>query len=279
MDKIIIITLNWNGKDKISKLKQSLLPALSNLEYEWFIKDNGSIDGSVEEIRNWNDIKVNLIPYPNNNQNYSQGMNFLFKEASPKDNNIIITLNNDIIINDPKSIKNMLRILQEDKEVGLVGAKLNYTNTNKIQHCGVLFHKSNGLPYHYRAGVEEKERDRMNRCFPAVTGAVSALRADTFANCFDNKSGLKGFNEKYFFAFEDIDFNLRINHHLKKKIVNCGETNIFHEESASLKKNPVHKLFFNQNCKLFIEAWHKEINVLLEDKYNNPKYAVYRGKE
>jgi len=279
MKKLHILTLSWQGKDKLQKLKPSLLPALEGLDWTWHIRDNGSSDGSVEEIRNWNHPNINLIAYPNNKNSYSSGMNELFKEASPTADDFILTLNNDIIINDPNSLKNMINILDKDKEVGIVGAKLNYTNTQKIQHCGVLFSKMNGLPFHYRAGVVETEYDRINRYYPIITGAVALLPANIFAECYTNPSGNKGFCEDYFFAFEDCDMCLRISNHLKKKVVYCGETNIFHEESASLKKNPVHKMFWMKNCQTFVNFWNKYVDISLIDKYKNDDYyAVYRGK-
>lgn len=272
-----IFTLNWQGKDKISKLKTSIIPALSDIDYTWHIKDNNSTDGSVEEIKNWNDININLIEYPNNQQSYSQGMNLLFKEASPKSDDIVLTLNNDVVFNNTNSIKNMLKILLEDDNIGVLGAKLNYTNTDKLQHCGVLFH-NNGLPFHYRGGLSESHRDRRDRYYPAVTGAVSMLKADVFANCYKNKSGNVGFNENYFWAFEDIDMCMRAQYHLKKQNLYCGNTNIFHEESGSLKKNPVNKMFVNNNIKQFMENWHKEIDILLTKKYEDENYALYKGK-
>lgn len=277
--KVHIFTLTWQGKDKIQKLKTSLLPAVENLDWIWHIKENGSTDGSVEEIKNWNHPNVNLIAYPDNKNNYSQGMNFLFKEANAQDNDLVLTLNNDVIIKDTQSLHNMVNLIAHDPGIGVVGAKLNYTNTNKIQHCGVLFHKYNKLPFHFRGGVEEAPRDKTNRYYPAVTGAVSLVRADVFANCYTNKSGNKGFNEDYHFAFEDVDFCLRIERHLKKKNVYCGETEIFHEESASLKKNPINKMFMFQNSKIFLEQWSKSIDISLTSRYENPDYAIYRKKE
>jgi hypothetical protein len=271
-----ILTLNWNGADKLATLQKSLLPALDGLDYTWYIRDNGSIDNSVKLIESWANDKIVLIKYPNNQKNYAQGMNFLFKEATPNDDDLILTLNNDVILQDTTSIKNMIKLLQEDKNIGIVGAKLNYTNTNNIQHCGVLFHKRNGLPYHYRAGVAEAERDCANRYYPVVTGAVSMLPAQIFANCYENPSGMRGFKEEFFFAFEDVDMCMRISKYLNKKVVYCGQTNIFHEESASLKKNPVHKMFLNNNCKLFLDAWYKDIDVLLSQKYEDANYNLYK---
>ena len=47
MNKLHILTLTWNACDKLTKLKESLLPALSNIDYTWLIKDNASIDNTV----------------------------------------------------------------------------------------------------------------------------------------------------------------------------------------------------------------------------------------
>lgn len=274
-----IFTLTWNGKEKLQKLYPSLMPALEDINYVWHIKENGSKDGSIEEIESWNNAKVNLIKYPHNRDNYSFGMNYLFKQADIKKDDLILTLNNDVIIKDSASIKNMINIILNDDEVGIVGAKLNYTNTDKLQHCGVLFHPSNGLPYHYRAGVNETDRDKKNRYYPVVTGAVALLKADVFANCcVDNKSGQVGFCEKYIFAFEDVDMCMRIVHNLGKKVVYCGQTEIFHEESASLKKNPINKLFFKNNCQTFIDFWNSKIDIKLVEQYTDPKFNTYGTK-
>lgn len=276
---LYIMTLHWNKRQVLNDLKSSLFNNLDSIDFRWLIRDNNSTDDSINIINSWEDSRVNLIRFSHNKDSFSRGMNFLFKEANPKDDDMILLLNNDIIFNNNTSIRNMIKILQNDSEVGLVGAKLNYLdNPSKLQHCGVLFNSYNGLPFHYRSGVNEAERDRVNRYYPAITGAVALCSGKIYRNCFNNSSGYVGLNEKYFFGFEDIDFCLRIIHHLKKRIVYCGETNILHEESASLKKNPVHKMFFTQNCKIFMEAWYNYINVNLSDKYENPTYAKYIGK-
>lgn len=274
---LYLLTLNWQGKNKLIRLKNSLLPALENVDFKWLIKDNASTDGSIEEIKSWNNQNIIPISYPHNRDSYAQGMNFLFKEAASKSNDLILTLNNDIQFNDRTSLKNMINIIEKDPSVGQVGAKLNYFDTDKIQHAGVLCSMSSrGLPYHFRLNQKEEDRDRQNRIFPAVTGAVALMKSDVFENCFTNKSGNKGFCEDYIWAFEDIDMSFRIKYLLGKKIVNCGQTNIYHEESGSLKVNPVNKLFMNHNIKTFITHWHKHIDVKEAEKYQDPKYNLYK---
>jgi O-antigen biosynthesis protein len=270
---LFLFTLTWNHKDRLTKLKHSLLPALDGLNWTWVIKDNNSNDNTYEEASKWgNEIKV--IKYKDNLQNFSQGMNYIFNVASPADNDMILLLNNDIVINDTKSIKNMIALLKDD--VGVVGARLLYTRTNKIQHAGVIF-PHHGLPLNYRRGETNDMDAEKNRYFQAITGAVMLMKADTYRNiCTNNKSGLRGADEGYFWSFDDIDACLSIINNQKKKIVYCGETNIYHEESSSLNKNPVNKLFMDHNVKLFLNKWKGKYSNDLEKYANNSKFNLVK---
>lgn len=271
-----IITLNWQGKEKLERLYPSLLNNIKNLNVpvRWHIKDNASTDGSIELIESWKDDNVVLHKYPHNNDNYSKGMNFLIKESGAKDNDYVMTLNNDITFNDSTSIAKMIQ-LQQKTGAGAVGAKLNYTNTTKIQHAGVLFSDMR-LPFHYRLNEQESKQDRRNRYFPVVTGAITLFPGSVIMNVYDkNTSGIKGFNENYHWAFDDVDCCMRITFNLKNPVVYCGETSISHDESASLKKNPINKLFFQKNADLFKRDWTKVINTGLVKEYQkNPNFNV-----
>ena len=266
-----VFILNWNGSDKLSKLYPSLIKSLKNIDYSILIKDNGSVDTSIDLIKSWNNSNVKLFEIGHNRDNYSEGMNYLFDKSEANDNDYILMLNNDIIFNDTKSIHNMLKLIKNDQSVGLVGAKLNYTNSNKIQHCGVLFHPINGLPFHYRAGMEEENIDCEDRIFPIITGAVCITKASTYKKL--------RMPEQMKWCFDDCYFSMQITHDLGLKVVCCGSTNISHEESASLKKNPVNKLYISQNIINFNNKWRDKVDISLIEKYSNPKYNIYKGKK
>lgn len=270
-----ILTLTWNACDKLNALKNSLLPALSNIDYQWLIKDNASKDDTVKVASDWGD-KIKVFPYKDNLQNFSAGMNYLFREAAPADNDYVMLLNNDVIFNDTESIRNMLDILNKDNKVGAVGARLLYTNTDKLQHAGVVFHNSIQTPTHFRLNETADKNSEKNREFQAVTAAVLITRAGLFKNvCTTNKSGAVGMDENYHWAFDDVDLCLSIKYNMEKKIVYCGKTNIFHEESASLKKNPTNKLFMTHNVNYLKNKWLKRYS-LDQDIYNkDSKYNLY----
>jgi len=268
-----ILTLTWNQSNKLSRLHESLMPALEGLDYNWFVKDNASTDNTYDVASTWGD-KVNVTKYKDNAQNFAEGMNFLFNLAAPKDNDLVLLLNNDVIFDDTTSIKKMIAALKDD--IGVVGAKLLYTGTNKLQHAGVVFNSFN-LPIHLRRGELDDVHATKNRLFQAVTGAVMLCRAcDYRAVCNTNASGIKGLCEKLVWCFDDIDACLAISNNTNKKILYCGDTKIFHDESASLKDNPVNKLYLKHNVSFFLTKWRGKYVTDLDRYMLDQKFNLYK---
>lgn len=274
---LYLFTLNWNGADKLSKLKESIMPGLEGLDYTWLIKDNASKDESVQLIKNWGDDNIRCIEYKNNQQNFSMGMNFLFSEAAPADNDLVLLLNNDVIFNDKVSLKNMMNIINNDPHVGAVGGRLCYTNSNTLQHAGVVFDSTLKTPTHFRLGEQTDSFSEKNRLFQVVTGAVLLTKAEYFKNVFNNqKTGNNGMDENYHWAFDDVDLCLSIKYNMNKKIVYCGKTNIYHEESATLKKNPANMLFMPHNVKYLKNKWNSRYILDKETYTKDSKYNLYK---
>lgn len=271
-----IFTLTWNGETKLAKLKESLIPALDGIEFTWWIKDNASKDNTLNMCADWNQNNIKVFPYKNNNQNFSEGVNYLYNEANPADDDLVLLLNNDVIIKDKKSLKNMINIINDDEDVGVVGARLLFTDTDKLQHAGVVFCQQFNAPMHFRLNEKTDGNAEKNREFQVVTGAVLLTKAKYFKQvCTDNKSGINGMDENFRWAFDDVDLCLAIKHKLDKRIVYCGKTEIFHEESASLKKNPVNKLFMTHNLERLRRKWNY-VAILDKPGYEkDPKYKLY----
>lgn len=270
-----IYTLSWNGLDKLVKLRDGLMQNLKDIDYHWYIKDNGSVDGTVQEVLKWQG-NITCVEYPNNLQNFAEGMNYLYNISQAKDNDYVMLLNNDVIFRDPNSISKMISLFKPN--VGVVGARLLFTGTNKLQHAGVVFDSNNRFPKHFRLGQDSDSDSKKDREFQAVTGAVLLTKSLYYKNaCSSNKSGIAGMDERFVWAFEDIDLCLNIKFKQNKKIMYCGSTGIYHEESASLKKNPVNKLHMPHNLKLFRSKWDNVYEVD-DRKYTTSKnYGVQAG--
>ena len=279
--KIHILSLTWNGLNSLLSLHQGLDRNISKICYnsdstlkegwedpEWYIRDNGSKDGTEDILNCWKyrsdyRLKTTVFNVGHNRHNFSQGVNYLFDKANPKDDDIILLLNNDIIFNDDDSLLKMYNLMTDD--VGIVGTRLVYPGTNKLQHAGIIFsQRYNSMPFHFRPNEESDINSEKNRYFQAVTGAC----------CFVNVADFKkvgGLCEDLNWAFEDVMLNLKIGQ--TKKIIYCGETEISHHESLTLKKNPVNKLFLNQNVdtyrKLSQGLYHLDYDLYLNNSHYN----------
>jgi hypothetical protein len=277
MNKLVIITLNWNGEDKLKKLAPTLLNSLRDVDFEWFIKDNDSKDKSIDYLQSLNNKNIHTVKYKDNKQNFSEGCNYLYQVASPAEKDYILLLNNDIVFNDTSSIKNMIKLMEQDSAIGIVGTRLLYSNTNVLQHAGIVFNRFNNLPINFRDRQNNDISAEKNRLFQAVTGAVLLTKAEYYKNsCTTNPSGIKGMDEKYQWAFDDVDLCMSIGHTMKKKVVYCGKTNIFHESSASLKKNPSNMLFIGQNIAHFRSKWLNKYTMDQDIYSSNIKHNLYK---
>lgn len=262
---IHILTLNWNGKPLLERLRNSLQ---IKAPFMWHIRDNGSKDMSTEEMDSWNNDNTRFYQIGHNRDSFSTGMNWLFDKASPNDDDYILLLNNDIEFCEPSALDKMLRIIKEDKEVGVVGGRLLYNGTDRLQHAGVIFGPKYGnLPFHYKYQDRTNEEAEKNREFQAVTAACSITRASIWKE-------LGGLSQRFKWAFDDVDYCLRVKQ-LKKKVVYCGEVKIYHEESISLKKNPVNIMFINDNVKTFKEIWSGKYDIDHEKYLKNKNYMLY----
>lgn len=262
-----ILTLHWNKKEAIQKLKNTLIPCLSNVEWQWHIKDNASNDGSDIMFKTWKEPNIKIYYYPDNTLNFSEGVNWTFNQAKPKDEDMLLLLNNDVYFGDTLSIDKMIKILS-NPDVGIVGARLLYPNSNLLQHAGVVINKNIGTPCHYRHKQQDDKLSQLNREFQAVTGAVMLTKCELFRKN-------NGLDNKFIWAFDDINYCMDIRYNHGKKIIYCGETDIYHEESASLKINPINRIFLNQNIKYFFQKWRNKYTIDQGLYEQDPGHMLY----
>ena len=268
-----IFTLTWNGLPKLEKLTRGLIDNLheahsahDTVNCLWHVRDNGSKDGTVEEISQWfedgSQMRVHDIGH--NRASFAEGMNFLFEKAEPKDDDFILLLNNDVSFGEDDALKKMFD-LQKMTDAAVVGTRLLYNSSNKLQPAGVIFGEKYGrMPYHFKHQEESDANTKKNRYFQAVTAAVCLVRAKEWRE-------VGGMDEGFRWAFEDIDLCLSIGE-LGGKVAYCGDSKIFHDESASLKKNPVNKMFLQPNIKHFKEKWFGKYELDHEKYLKDPAH-------
>lgn len=263
-----IFTLNWNGKEKLESLYNSLIKLNFKDPYIWHIKDNGSTDGSIEYIDNLKDNRINLIKYAHNNDNFAKGVNFLFDQSNAKSDDLILLLNNDVVFSGQNDLTKMISYFN-DKNIGVVGCKLLYKNSNKIQHAGVVFNEELKMPIHFGLNQIDSDNFKVDREFQVVTGAVLLIKASTF-------SAAGKMDDTFHWAFDDVALCLNVKYKQNKKIVCVGDVTIYHEESATLKKNPVNKLFMPQNVGNLLRKWSSFYHSDKKIYNSNLKHNIYK---
>lgn len=273
MRTLHILTLNWNGSTHLEKLIPSLEKAVLEIErnddfaVKWYVRDNGSKDDSVQVLESYTRSKK-VFEIGHNRGTFASGMNELRAEISPASSDLILFLNNDIDFRDEYGIVQMLE-LQKKTQADVVGARLQFSGTNKLQHAGVIFgNRYNLLPFHFRPGEESDANAKKDRWFQAVTAACCLVREDTLRT-------IGGFSQDFSWAFEDVDMCLNIKNQ-GGKIAYCGSTEISHEESASLKKNPVNKMFMGQSVERFRKKWNGKYEIDHDMYLNNPNFQVIK---
>ena len=90
MAKLHILTLNWNGLSLLQDLRPSLKAAIEPLkdavDVTWYVRDNGSTDGSFEYLESIDDIPTRVFSINHNRDAFATGVNNLWRSAQPEIN-------------------------------------------------------------------------------------------------------------------------------------------------------------------------------------------------
>jgi GT2 family glycosyltransferase len=117
MDLSIII-VSWNVREKLNKCLAHLFLSQTNFEFEVFVVDNGSNDGSAEMVQG--EFKeVNLI-INNGNMGFARAVNQAFRHTA---GDHILLLNPDNFVL-PATLDNWLHWLNLNRRVSLCGCRL-----------------------------------------------------------------------------------------------------------------------------------------------------------
>ena len=226
--KIFTIIPNWNLRDDLLACIDSLLKQ-TGVAQEIIVVDNGSQDGSVEEIRKkYPEVHVIALL---ENLGYAGALNLGIRYALENSAEYTLLLNNDTLI--PEDVlQKLLFVLENDRSIGIVAPKILYNSNRKIVFA-LGDKRSRLFPVPIGYGYRKKDRPQYTgeMEFDYVTGCAMLVRAEVF-----QKTGL--FNEAYFMYFEDADFCYRVRED-GYRIVCYGDAVIYHKASLSAKKDHI----------------------------------------
>ena len=235
--KLSIVILCWNDLEVIANCLQSIYSSTHSTQFEIIVSDNGSTDGSVEFIRK-RFPRVHVI---------ENGTNLRFAKANnvgirASKGEYILILNPDTIIHDG-TLDKLVMFADQHPEAGAFGCRvLNPDGTYQVSgrpfaslrgewiaalHLRPLGYFSDWfLSDSYTGWKGETQRmvDRHSGCFILIRG--------------DLLKRLGGFDEQFFYYYEDMDLCRRI-WDAGYSIIYTPEMTITHLGGQSTKRSPV----------------------------------------
>jgi GT2 family glycosyltransferase len=209
--KLSISIVNWNTKEILRKCLNSLYKNTFK-DFEIFVVDNDSSDGSAEMIRQ-EFPQTNLIA---NTQNtgFAKANNQAIKLSAGE---YILVLNPDIIVFQD-TLKKMITYIENNNDIGALGIKLLNENSTEIKKGYFRKYPSLRQTFLFYTMLEnlslrskwlknkfwEKTDTSQITTIEQIPGACLLLRRKTI-----DEIGL--FDERFGLFFEDVDLCYRIN--------------------------------------------------------------------
>jgi GT2 family glycosyltransferase len=158
----------------------------------------------------------------------------------------LLFMNNDVCLLE-NTIAALISALERHPDAGVVGGKLLYPGSRRVQHAG-LAQMLWGYASNYGAGGRaEDPRLCEEREVFAVTGAMLCVERKLF-----QKAG--GFDESFWYGYEDVDLCLKIRS-MGRKILYAPEMAAVHHESATLKQTRDETTFM-KNYRHYRRKWN-----------------------
>jgi GT2 family glycosyltransferase len=240
----------------------SILNNSTNIKYEIIIAD----DKSSDKTKKIEDIVKNIkIIRNNNNLGFLKNCNYASNFAKGK---YLLFLNNDTEVQ-TDWLFYLLKLIENDEKIGLVGSKLVYPDRKLQEAGGIIWSDGSGCNYGHSSNIDLPEYNYV-KDVDYISGASILIRREIWEK-------IGGFDERFSPAYcedSDLAFSVR---ELGYRVVFQPASVVVHFEGVShgtdTKKGVKSHQIINQK-KLF-EKWQN----VLEREYFSPRdnYFLPRG--
>ncbi len=246
---VSVVIVNYNGKIYLKECLESLYTT-KYTNFEVIVIDNGSTDGSVEYIKK--SIKKLKLKIIQNDKNIgpSSARNEGIKEAKGK---YVVFLDNDTTVTS-MWLKNAVKFLENNPNVGAGQLKLIISKTNKIDSVGEYIGQNGFLVNIVEAGKENDngQYDEIKEIFAAKSAGMIARK--------DALDEINGFDDDYFIYVEESDLCWRI--WLKgSKVMLIPNSIIYHRfgTSSIILKNDINYFVKFHGAKNYVQTLIKNL--------------------
>ncbi|MFZ1289672.1 MAG: glycosyltransferase [Melioribacteraceae bacterium] len=246
MIDLSIIIVNYNVKEFLLNLLDSIRHASKNISTEIIVVDNNSDDGSISAI---NEKFPSVITIQNNsNVGFGSANNQALEISKGKN---ILLINPDTLVRE-NTFEEMIKFLEQNPKVGIAGCKvLNPDGTlqlacrrsfpkpwvsfTKVVGLSKIFPQSKFFAKYNLTYLDENKSNEVD----AISGSFMILTREAY-----NKVG--GFDTDFFMYGEDLDLCYRIQK-AGLKVFYVSSTEIIHYKGESTKRSKIDetKIFYN----------------------------------
>lgn len=235
--KLSILIICWNGREELPACLRSIYAETRGLDFEVIVADNGSTDGSLDFVREHHP-QVRIVEN-GANLGFARGNNAAIPAARGE---YVLFLNPDTIIRD-RALERWMEYVEAHPEAGAFGprvlnpdgsfqlsARPNPTlrgyliSALYLRWLGRISDRFASDTYMGWDGTTEREVDW-------VMGCALLIRGDLLRR-------LRGFDDRFFFHFEDADLCFRVRKAGYPVLFHPG-AEIIHLGGASARRIPV----------------------------------------
>jgi GT2 family glycosyltransferase len=197
---LAVVIVTYNSSRVVGELLDSLPAALDGLTADVVVVDNGSADGTADQVAARGDCRV----VRSANVGYAGGINRGVREAAPAD--AILILNPDARLSE-RSVAPLLETLREPGTGIVVPQLRSATGTLEpsLRREPTLL-RALGLERTGVAALAERIHDKAQYAYPHLVDWAQGAVVLMSRECFD---ALKGWDESYFLYSEEVDLSLR----------------------------------------------------------------------
>lgn len=255
--KVVIIILNWNGKEDTIECLESL-KHITYPNYEILLVDNGSIDGSVECFR---ELYPGLeIIETGENLGFAEGNNVGIRRAMDEGVDYVLLLNNDTVV-DPEFLGELVTVAESDPKIGIVGPKIYYYDhkgrKDVVWFAGGIINQWTGGATHEGDNKLDSQNFSKPKEIGYVTGCAMLIKRDVIISV-----GM--LNPIFFTYYEDVElcFRSRVG---GWNINYSPSSRVWHKISQSSKGMfSTHTIYHTTRNRIwFVKMHYSKINYLI----------------